>query len=61
MNISNNKDIDTLSVVHIDQLIEQVRNILSEEEKELFSKEMVNIDQIYQQEIDSITFTTLQF
>ncbi len=47
-------DIGDLSVVHTDQLIEQIRVVLSEEEKEAFSKEMETINTQYQTEINNI-------
>lgn len=56
----NTIDINNLSVVHIDQLIGQVRNVLSEEEKESFSKEIETTEIEYKQEIENIQIETFQ-
>lgn len=53
------QDLNNLSVHHVDQLIQQARSVLSEEEKALFSQEMKVIEQDYTSEINSLELIKL--
>lgn len=52
--MENNLTIHDLSLEHIDQLIQDTRNKLSEEEKKAFTDELNSTDQEYMNDIQTL-------